>query len=443
MIFWNSPARFRGFIGGLGSGKTRAGLVEVLRQPPVMGAVVAPVYQMLKDTIIPTIEDVAGDLVEDINRSDMWVKFRNGTRLLMRSADEPDRLRGPNLGFFWLDEPAQMTPRVWEVMIGRIRVDPGRGWVTGTPAGKNWLYKKFVVEAAGNPDFELIHSSSRENCFLPEYYLDSMDMQYAGAFHRQEVGGEFVEWVDEPAYPGFREGRNVVEGLFEREFREDLPLVVCCDFNHRIMSWPVGQVIRGEPKVLAEVTIEGDAQVRGMCRELRKLFPKHGAGIVFYGDASGGSGSATSPSSAWQQIDEEFANYAGEIFFMVPRKNPPEKARISAVNDACSGSNGYWSLQIDSECEVLINDLQKVEMNQMGTGVMKVHDKDDEKSLLTHSSDALGYWVQMEWPTADIHEQMMDALRQSKDDGPRSGVTPRNRRSSLQQIGAESLLYGL
>jgi len=440
MEFWQSPSRFRGFIGGLGSGKTRAGLVEVLRQPPVMGAVVAPIYRMLKDTIIPTVEDVAGDLVESINRTDMWVQFKNGTKMLMRSADEPDTLRGPNLGWFWLDEPAQMPEMIWKVMLGRIRLAPGRAWVTGTPAGKNWLYKKFVMEAKDDPEFHLIQSSSHENVFLPEYYLHEMDKQYQGAFHRQEVSGEFVEWVDEPAYPGFQKARNVVSGLFEREYRTDLPLVVSCDFNHRIMSWPISQVVRGEPKVYREVTIEGNAQVRAMCRKFRQLFPSHPAGLVFYGDASGGSGSSTSDTSAWDQIFEEFANYASEVTFMVPKRNPGEKARISAMNDALSGANGYWALQIDESCEILINDLERVEMNSTGTGVMKIHKKpeEDERALLTHSSDAAGYWIHMEWPTADVHEQMREAVR-SLQDSDQFHVKHGRRR----QIEPDTLLYGL
>ncbi len=33
MRFWQSAARWRAFVGGVGSGKTRAGAMEVLRQP--------------------------------------------------------------------------------------------------------------------------------------------------------------------------------------------------------------------------------------------------------------------------------------------------------------------------------------------------------------------------------------------------------------------------
>jgi hypothetical protein len=441
MQFWQSGARFRAYIGGIGAGKTRAGLIEVIRQPASWGVVVSPVYQMLKDTIIPTVEETCSEIISQINRSDMFVKFKNGTTMLMRSADEPDRLRGPNLGWFWLDEPAQMDELVWKIVLGRIRVDPGRGWVTGTPAGKNWLYKKFVVESAGDPDFEMIHATSHENTFLPDYYLKELDKQYQGAFHQQEVRGLFVEWIDQPAYPSFSRHRNVVEHLMDSEFRMDLPIVVCCDFNHRLMCWPVGQVINGAPRVLTEIILEGEAQqVREMCNQLKKAFPHHGAGITFYGDASGGSESATSPSSAWTQIDEEFQNYPAEIRFMVPKKNPPEKSRLSAVNDALSGKNGFWSLQIDSACEVLTNDLERVEMNQTGSGVLKVHDKDDERALMTHASDALGYWIHMEWPTLDIRDRMLEAIKEANE---QRKMTVSARTMRRHDLNRNTLLRGL
>jgi cysteine synthase len=41
--FWLSRARYKLFVGGVGSGKTRAGVVEALRQPPrSVGMVLAP-----------------------------------------------------------------------------------------------------------------------------------------------------------------------------------------------------------------------------------------------------------------------------------------------------------------------------------------------------------------------------------------------------------------
>jgi hypothetical protein len=392
--FWHSDKRFRAYIGGLGAGKTRAGTVEVLRQPPgSVGAVVCPSYKMLKDTIVPTIKETAKELLISYNKSDMVMEFVHGVKLLLRSSDDPESLRGPNLGFFWLDEPALQTYMTWKIMLGRIRRAPGRAWVTGTPAGRNWLYKVFVEEADEN--YGLTKASSKDNPWLPQHYLDSLDKSYEGSFHKQEVEGEFIEWVDEPAYPGFREDRNCVKGLRDR-YHEWKPLIICCDFNHRIMSWPIAQVLDGQPSVLCEIT-KHDAQVRDVVRDFRKEFPSHRAGVWIYGDATGGGETATA-NSAFDQMFEELDSYPSDVIFMVPKKNPPVLDRLRAVNDVLRGTNGYL-MRIDADyCEVLKTDFEKVEMNKLGNNVLKIEDREDEKAYLTHASDAVGYWINMEFP---------------------------------------------
>ena len=402
MKFWGSKKRFRGFIGGLGSGKTRAGTVEVLRQPSgTTGAVVCPTYKMLKDTIIPTIKEVAGELLVNFNKSDMVMEFAHGVTLLLRSSDDPESLRGPNLGFVWMDEPAQQTHMTYKILLGRLRRDPGRLWITGTPTGRNWLYKVFVEEA--NEDTEIFHASSYDNPYLPDYYLKSLDSSYEGSFHKQEVGGEFVEWIDKPVYPGFRADRNLALGLRETAYRQWSPLALCCDFNHRIMSWPVGQVVDGQPVVLTEITIE-EAQVRDMCRKFRREFPSHKAGLWIYADASGGAETATAD-SAFTQIEQEFETYPSEVVFMVPKKNPPPLDRIRATNDLLKGAGGRLARIDSKECPVLVRDFEKCEMNKTGTNALKIEDSQDERSFLTHASEAVGYWWNMEFPVGSKLEK--------------------------------------
>jgi phage terminase large subunit-like protein len=108
--FWRSGARFRGFIGGVGSGKTKAGVVEVLRSEDycnTVGAFIAPTFPMLRDALLRTFLATCEGLrmqgwpvLKDFHRSEMTAELITGTTILFRSADDPERLRGPNLGFF-------------------------------------------------------------------------------------------------------------------------------------------------------------------------------------------------------------------------------------------------------------------------------------------------------------------------------------------------------
>jgi len=120
----------------------------------------------------------------------MRMELINGLTILFRSADDPDRLRGPNLSWFWLDEAAMMPHDVWLIMLGRLRVAPGRAWITTTPRGRNWVWQTW--QAAG-PDYALIRSSSRDNPYLPSDFVATLEASYTSTFAAQEIGGEFVE----------------------------------------------------------------------------------------------------------------------------------------------------------------------------------------------------------------------------------------------------------
>jgi phage terminase large subunit-like protein len=175
MEFWQSSQRFRALIGGVGSGKTRAGAIECLRQPPgSLGMVVAPTYKMLAQATYPGLleviqpllqagapalpygDDAPPNLVESFNKSDWVLKLKTGAKILLRSGEDPDYLRGPSLGWWWLDEGAMCVEAVLLQLLARLRVAPERGWVTTTPRGFNWLYRRFVSE--GGPEYKLIYA---------------------------------------------------------------------------------------------------------------------------------------------------------------------------------------------------------------------------------------------------------------------------------------------
>lgn len=191
--FWRDGARFRLFVGGVGSGKTRAGCVEILRQPArSVGMVVAPTYPMLRDATLRTFLELAqrGGVLDVFSKTEMQATLVDGKRVLFRSGDDPDRLRGPNIGWFYLDEAAMMDDDIWPIMIGRLREQPGRAWATSTPRGFNWLHEVFVK---GGADYSLTRSSTRDNTFLPEGFLRSLEQSYDTAWVAQEIEGEFLD----------------------------------------------------------------------------------------------------------------------------------------------------------------------------------------------------------------------------------------------------------
>ena len=190
--FWSSDARFRLFVGGIGSGKTRAGIIEALRMPPhSTGMIVAPTYPMLRDATLRTFLELtrSANILVSFKQGEMQAKLRGERTVLFRSGDDPDRLRGPNLGWFMLDEAAMLADEVWNIMIGRLREKPSKGWAVTTPRGKNWLYYKFN----SGIEYDIVKSSSRDNPFLPEGFIESLDKSYTAEWRAQEIDGDFLD----------------------------------------------------------------------------------------------------------------------------------------------------------------------------------------------------------------------------------------------------------
>lgn len=206
--------RFTAFIGGIGSGKTKAGIAELLRRALTMsgglGLVAAPTYPMLRDATERTFWEMCpDDLVIDRNKTEHWVRLINGFELIFRSTEHPDRLRGPNVSLVYLDEAGLMPRDAWLISIGRLREHPDwRFWLTTTPKGLNWVYEVF-----GKPDRSktTIKVRSHDNPHLNRTLLRELEEQYVGDFRRQELEGEFVAF-EGLVYPMFREDLHVTSG---------------------------------------------------------------------------------------------------------------------------------------------------------------------------------------------------------------------------------------
>ena len=182
------------FVGGRGSGKTRAGAVEVLRMPAnSTGMIIAPTFQMLRDGAQRTVLELsraAGIIVRENSSMHELVNVGN-RKILFRSSDNPDRLRGANLGWIWLDEAALMDPETWAIAIPTLREDPVKAWITTTPRGKaNWVYDLWQRK---HSEFDLITSSSKDNHYLPEAFLDALRTNLTSEQYEQEGEGRFID----------------------------------------------------------------------------------------------------------------------------------------------------------------------------------------------------------------------------------------------------------
>ena len=195
---YDDTAKFVAYLGGIGAGKSFSGAVKALRkaieQPGSLGLIGAPTYPMLRDATMRSVWQVFPEqLIDSYNKTDGVLRFINGSEILFRSTDDADRLRGPNLAWFWLDEGPLCGYYAWRVLKGRLRQSgyAPQGWITGTPHGEDEFYTDF--ESEPKPGHTLYRASTRENLHnLPPTFIE--DLGYTGNFALQEIEGLFVSY---------------------------------------------------------------------------------------------------------------------------------------------------------------------------------------------------------------------------------------------------------
>ena len=163
VVIDQGPARFKVVFYGRRGGKTTYGVRKCTKGALTTGGLywwIAPSYKvasigwrMLKK-LAWQINEVSP---VEIREADMEITFKaNGGRIAIKSADNPDSLRGESLDGVVFDEFAQIKEDTWGEVI-RPSLTDRKGWALfiGTPKGKNWAYRIWE-QAKERPDWEAI-----------------------------------------------------------------------------------------------------------------------------------------------------------------------------------------------------------------------------------------------------------------------------------------------
>jgi phage terminase large subunit-like protein len=123
------------------------------------------------------------------------VRFASGSVAYLFSAEEPERLRGPQCHAFWADEIAawQYAQETWDNLLFGFRLgDDPRGVITTTPKPI-----KVVRDILADPHTATTHGTSYDNrANLAPAFFDSIIQRYEGTrLGRQELLAELLEDV--------------------------------------------------------------------------------------------------------------------------------------------------------------------------------------------------------------------------------------------------------
>nr|QSE37106.1 MAG: terminase large subunit [Caudoviricetes sp.] len=103
--FHHSGALYRGYVGGIGSGKSWIGAYDILRRAMSedgkgrLYMVIARTYNVLQDAPMRTIYQIADDMgvTKEKWKQPPRLVLANGSEIIFRSGEDPDKLRGPNI----------------------------------------------------------------------------------------------------------------------------------------------------------------------------------------------------------------------------------------------------------------------------------------------------------------------------------------------------------
>jgi len=249
--FHNSPKKFRVYCGGMGAGKTLAGVAEcwqlTFEYPKNFGLVGRMTYPELRDTTWKELCDfqvvldgepmriIDSPFVKKYDKTKMEITAANDSVIIGRSLEDSfDKLgKGLNLGWFYADELTEVPQKMWSG-ITRLRLRrkvscPQCGQVpegdsvvckncniltirhtafgTTNPEGHDWVWQEFVM----NPDENhfLIQASSTDNPHLPKDYIEELQKMPE-------------DWQKRYLYGSF----DTFEGLVYKEFQDKEPWIV-------------------------------------------------------------------------------------------------------------------------------------------------------------------------------------------------------------------------
>lgn len=395
-IFLNElNTKFRAYIGGLGSGKTFVGCLDLLlfanEHTNTVQGYFGPTYPSIRDIFYPTFTEAAQLLGLDVDiqlsnkEVDIYKGDRNIGKIICRSMDNPGSIIGFKIARALCDEidtlRSDKAAQAWRAIIARLRLKiPGvvNGVAcTSTPEGFAFIYEQFVKTKS--PLYSMVQASTYENEeFLPEDYIPSLLESYPQNLVNAYIHGHFVNLTHGSVYSNFDRVLNKTR----REYKEGEPIYVGMDFNVGKMAAIIHVKDNGEPRAVDEIINAYDTPA--MIEIIKSRYPK--STVRVYPDASGGSRKSVNAAVT----DIALLEQAG--FRVVSNKsNPPVKDRINAFQRMlCNNKNERKYLVNVDKCPTLADNLEQQVWNNQGEPD-KTADKD-------HSNDAAGYFVAYEYP---------------------------------------------
>lgn len=363
---------------------------------------IAPTYQQVADTLLPTFTEVMTNVFNLEELTDFEVIQSGRPRILLKktkqeihfkSANRPDRMVGPSISHISGTEVGLWPRMAYEKSSARLRCPKANFLQTmgeGTPEGFNWWQKEadLNTEIDEERNYRRIILHTADNEFLKPGYVDRLirTYEYDPAKLESYLYGRFVPFTKGTAYWDFYESRNVVLDVAASPF---LPVRMCWDFGVSPLPWvaiqrqPIERHGQRHHRFVA--LAEGSGKARGLmdaCAEFVAWFDpvKYAeTPIEIDGGHDGYFGSHLSNSCAYDQILQYLRRYYRRVSIVAAKSAPDIKDRL----ERCNALFAYQTYVIAAWCRNLIHSHR---MSALKEGTWELEKKRGEDP--THFADA-------------------------------------------------------
>lgn len=342
------------------------------------------------DTLPTVLKKCFPKLEVTWNKTDFYVTLPNGSEIWVGGLDDDKRVEkilGKEYSTIYFNECSQLSYKSIQVAITRLAEKNDLKKLVmydmNPPTKKHWSYWTFIKKIDPLEGTPLDPEEYQSHLMNPMDNIENIDPDYLKLLQKMPekerlrfMLGEFNSDDEGNAYYAFDREKNVME--VPENVRKGSK-GIGMDFNVQPMTCVIGYYTNKIFYVTSEAFLENSDTIR-MIDHLRK---NNHIGGVIYPDSTGKNRKTSGKS------DHQLLKEAG--FTIPPVANPLVIDRVNNINRLLSEGR----IIIDPSCKKLINDLEKV--------VWKNGDLDQKTDkLLTHISDALGYWC---WALDRIEEE--------------------------------------
>lgn len=197
---WQSPKRFKILACGRRVGKSNFAIKKTLAEgiaAPKGSAVVyvAPTQSQARQICWDALLDEGKEVIKAAHVNSMDITLINGVKIHVRSAENPDTLRGLKLYFAVIDEAAFVKDdAIWTKIIRPALADlEGQAILISSPSGRNWFFDLFkYAEKGEDDDWEAFHFTTYDNPTIKPKEIEAAKKSLSSFIFKQEFEASFA-----------------------------------------------------------------------------------------------------------------------------------------------------------------------------------------------------------------------------------------------------------